>query len=234
MTDALSLDLDTLAAQTATITRDPWLVRRSYGWGASEVAALLLAYDPREDEIASARVYHREDAAVGRSGVPRCVARKAGLLASRRSSRSMAVGSEREAELLERWAADAGERVWLADEAPREWYPLVDRECPELTATPDAWTRGPSDELLVVEAKCTADFPTELPWYWRVQVSAQIATMAAAAGYVVCGRGWITGASTVPIAWLVERDEDEIARVRRVARIAWAEVLRLRAAKGNA
>jgi hypothetical protein len=55
--------------------------------------------------------------------------------------------------------------------------------------------------------------------------------MAAAAGYVVCGRGWITGATTVPIAWLVERDEDEIARVRRVARIAWDEVLRLRAAR---
>lgn len=237
MTDDLSLDLattDAQAAEAAEAARDPWLVRRSYGWGASEVASLLLAYDPREDEIATARVYHREEADAGRHGVPRIVARKAGLAAPRARSRAMRVGSDRERDLLLRWAEESGETVYLADHAPREWYPLVDRECPELTATPDAWMRGPSDELVIVEGKCTADFPAALPWYWRVQGSAQIAAMAAAATMVVCGRGWITGADTSPIAWLIERDEDEIARIRRVARLAWEDVKRMRAAREKA
>jgi hypothetical protein len=128
----------------------------------------------------------------------------------------MAVGSERERELVAR--AEAGLAmgpIAHADLAPREFYPLVDRECPVLTATPDGWCRGPSDE----------------PWYWRVQLQAQIACMAAEAGALVCGPGWIVGSEADPIWWLVERDDVEIARIRRVAVRAWDDVERLRAAR---
>ena len=233
MTDALSLDAETVAAQSATVARDPWLARRLHGWGASEVAALLLAYDPRDAEARTARRYHHEDAEHGRARVPRIVARKAGLLAGRRQSSAMAVGSQRERELVALAEAElAMGAITHADCVPREFFPLVDRECPVLTATPDGWCRGPSDELIAVEAKCTRDHPgLALPWYWRVQLQAQIACMAAEAGALVCGPGWIAGAETTPIWWLVERDDDEIARIRRVAVRAWDDVERLRAAR---
>jgi len=230
--DGLALDADTVAAQLADRTAvDPWLARRAYGWGASEVAALLLAYDPRDEETRAARRYHLVDAGIGRHGVPRLVARKAGLAVGRRQSSAMRVGQLREAELLAHSeVASVYGAIVPADAAPREWYPLVDRECPELTATPDGWCRGPSGELIAAEAKCTRDHPgRELPWYWRVQLQAQIACMAAAAGLLVCGPGWVTGADTSPAWWLVERDAEEIDRVRRVARRAWEDVERIRA-----
>lgn len=227
MTDALSLDLETVASQTAEVqrVRDPWLERRGYGWGASEIASLLLAYDYRREEWADARVYHRDDAAMSRWGVPLCVARKAGLTRGKATSFAMRRGQERERELIETWARESGyDDVTLASTAPREWYPLVDRHCPALTATPDAWCRGPSGEHVVVEAKCTTDHPMRLPWYWRVQVSAQIACMSAACGVLVCGPGWIFDSGAQPVSWLIERNESEIARVRDVARFAWAVV----------
>lgn len=230
MTDDLSLDLETVAAQTRDVAlADPWLARRAHGWGASEIPALLLAYDRRADEAADARRYHLDAAGVGRWGVPRVVAQKAGLAARDRRSRAMSVGVEREAELLARWEAESGyDEVRAASSVPREWLPLVDRHCPQLTATPDAWCRGPSGEHLVVEAKCVTDSPSTLRWYWRVQVQAQIAVMDAAGGVLVCGPGWIFGAQSSPVWWAVERDEAEIARVRDVARFAWSVVEALR------
>lgn len=234
MTDALSLDLETVAAQTATVERDPWLVRRMAGWGASEIPALLLAYDRTDAEARTARRYHLDAAAVGRWGVPRIVAQKAGLAARDRTSRTMSIGAARERELIAAWAASSGyDGVTHADSAPREWYPLIDRACPSLTATPDAWCRGPSGELIAVEGKCTTDCPSTLAWYWRVQVSAQLAAMSAAAGIVVCGPGWIFGSYAAPLSWLIERDEREVARVRDVARFAWGVVTALRERAGR-
>lgn len=229
--DDLSLDLDTVAAQAASVSRarDPWLERRNGGWGASEIASLLLAYDRSESEWRDARQYHRDDAAISRWGVPLIVARKAGLSAKKKASRVMQRGNDLERTLIETWARESGyDGVQHADDAPREWYPLVDRTCPVLTATPDAWCRGPSGELLVVEAKCTTDYPRGLAWYWRVQVSAQIAVEAASAGVLVCGPGWIFDSHAAPIGWFVERDEREIARVRDVAVFAWAVVQALK------
>jgi hypothetical protein len=231
--DELSLDAETVATQAATVQRDPWLARRLHGWGASEVAALLLAYDPRDEEARTARRYHHDDAEHGRAGVPRLVARKAGLLAGRRQSSAMAVGSQRERELVARAEAlIAIGPIAHADCAPREFYPLVDRECPVLTATPDGWCRGPSDELIAVEAKCTREHPgVVIPWYWRSQLQAQIACMSAEAGILVCGPGWVVGSNTSPMWWMLERNDDEIARIRRVAVRAWVDVERLRAAR---
>jgi hypothetical protein len=236
MTDELSLDVATVAQQLADASaaadaaRDPWLVRREHGWGASEIAALLLAYDPIDVELRTARQYHLDDAAIGRLGVPRTVARKARLARARPQTATMRAGHELERELVARWAAQSGyDDVQHADAAPREWYPLVDRECPRLTATPDAWCRGPCGELIAVEAKCTREHPGHaLPWYWRVQVQAQIAVMSAAAGCLVCGPGWIVGSGAEPVSWLVERDDAEIERIRRVVVVAWDAVERLR------
>lgn len=227
--DALSLAPDVVAAQTATVARDPWLARRLHGWGASEVAALLLAYDPRDVEIRTAYVRHGHEAAIGRAGFPRIVCRKAGLLTYPKHTG----GGERERELVERWAREAGyDAVQHASAAPREWMPLVDRECPLVTATPDGWCRGPSDELIAVEAKCLPKSPPSvLPWYWRVQLQAQIACMAAEAGVLVCGPRWVLGSDEAPVSWLVERDDEEIARIRRVAVRAWDDVERLRASR---
>ncbi|MBK8260184.1 MAG: hypothetical protein IPK80_02470 [Nannocystis sp.] len=230
MGDALSLDHETVAAQTAVVVADPWLARRRHGWGASEVPALLLAYDHRDDEARTARRYHLEDAEVTRRGnVPRIVARKAGLLASVRLSRAMSEGARRERELVETWARECGfDGVTMADAMPREFLPLRDDECPRLTATPDAWCRGPSDELIAVEAKCTFDHPSECAWYWRAQTQAQMACMSAAAAVLVCGPGWVRGEDTRPVSWLIERDEREIARIRDVCVRAWADVERVR------
>lgn len=235
MSDAfagLSLDHETVSAQaTVARDRDPWLERRRFGWGASEVASLLLAYDPRADEERTARRYHLQDAERTKrgGGLPRIVARKAGLLAAKGSSRVMREGARRERELLDAWAKDSAyERVQHSDDAPREWYPLVDRACPILTATPDGWCRGPSGELITIEAKCTADYPPGLAWFWRVQLQAQIAAVAAAAGILVCGPGWVMGADTQPISWVVERNDGEIARIRFVCELAWRDVQRVR------
>jgi hypothetical protein len=236
VTDALSLDLETVASQVAgRAAVDPWLERRMLGWGASEIPALLLAYDRRPDEVATARRYHLDAAAVGRWGVPRIVAQKAGLAARGRQTRTMSIGQELERELVETWAKTCGyDRVTHADAAPRESMPWTDRECWALTATPDAWCRGPSGELIAVEAKCTTDYPQQLAWYWRAQLLAQLAVMSAAAGALVCGPGWIFSSKitasqrAAPISWLVERDEAEIARIRDVARFGWAVVQSLK------
>lgn len=229
MTDALSLDLDTVAAQASEVrrVRDPWLERRDHGWGASEIASLLLAYDFRDEEWRTARVRDRYLAEHSKHGVPRVVARKAGLGKYESSSG----GGEREEELIETWARESGYGdVRLAREAPREFYPLVDRECPSLTCTPDGWCRGADGELVAVEAKCTVEQPPpELHWYWRVQNSAQHACMSAGYGIVVCGPGWVFPATqTRPISWLVMRNEREIDRVRRAAEKAWSVVKTLK------
>ncbi len=233
MVDELSLAPDVVSAQLASAV-DPWLERRRHSWGASEIPALLLAYDRREEEAASARRYHLDDSGISRAGVPRIVARKAGLLAAKAGSRAMRAGAERERELIDRWSSAAGfDDVRLESAAPREWYPLVDRHCHRLAATPDAWCRGPSGELIIVEAKCTAGHHSHVEWYWRVQLQAQIACTSAAAGVLVCGRGWVMGSDSEPIGWIVERDDAEIERIRAVAIKAWADVERLREGADN-
>jgi hypothetical protein len=228
--DALSLDHETVAAQTATVVADTprsqWLARRKRGWGASEVPALLLAYSTRDDEWRTAYKKHQHLAEHGRHGVPRVIARKAGLAAHDRPTG----GGEREAELIRRWGDESALVVRTAvDMDIGELFPLHDPECVRLLCTPDGWCRGPSDELMSVEAKCLpGNPPAECPWFWRAQVQSQLAVQGLDAGFLVCGPGWVLGSNEQPISWLIERDEQEIARIRDVCVRAWADVERVR------
>lgn len=235
MTDALSLDIDTVAAQCADAKppRDPWLVRRDFTWGASDVPALLLAYDPRPHEVATARAYHREDAEHGRHGVPRIVARKAGLTGAKTVSSAMALGTAREAELLALWASRAGmERVYLP--GPRCLLPYVDRHCHVCAVTPDHFAIDDFGLDLVVEAKCTFDRADKGPhWFWDAQVQAQIAACAVSYGVVVVGPGWARDAELrdAPVAHVVMPDEAAQARIRRALTRAWEDVVRVKERK---
>ncbi len=246
----LALDIATtdaqLDARSVEPARDPWLARRAYGFGASDVPALLLALGRRGPD---APRYMKENAklvsARGRS-VPRLLAEKAGILAPKKAGSAAAVGSAREVELLGEWRrllengqfyCDAESLIDTtsikhAGDVPREWFPLVDRTCPALTCTPDAWCRDTLGELVGVELKCSRDERRELPWYWRVQKQAQLAVTGETHGLVVCGEGWARGLESIgPIrVWEVARDEDVIAEIRAAAAAAWTVVEQLKAA----
>ena len=230
MTDALSLDLETVAAQCAEAkpARDPWLQRRDHTWGASDVPALLLAYDPRPTELATARKYHLEDAEVGRYGFPRIVAHKAGLSSAKRMSSAMQLGTDREAELLALWASRAGmERVYRPE--PRCCLPYVDRLCAALAVTPDHFAIDDFGLDVAVEAKCTFDRADRGPhWFWDAQVQAQIATCAVSYGVVIVGPGWARDAELrdAPVAHVVMPNTQEQTRIRRVLSRAWEDVLK--------
>ncbi len=242
MGDALSLDHETVAAQTAGrryAEADPWLARRAPFIGASEVAAALVAYGgtrppgplyahldaPTYVREAAARVAVQTRSRV--VTVPLFVARKAGYRKPQRSSDAMSRGTRREADLIATWwerQSDCAHRLALL---PRNVLPLKDGPShrTRLSCTPDAWALSPFDELIVIEAKCPRthyEASDPLPWWWRVQVQAQIAVCDAFAGVLVCGPGWgaSDGVNTDPISWSVERDDSEIEEIRRVSAMA--------------
>ena len=218
--------------------RTAWLDRRRHAWGASEIPALLLAYDERADELRTARKYHLEDAGIGRHGVPRIVARKAGLLAAKRASAAMRTGSEREAELLDALS------VWsdLTQIARVEGHPIFgpmspvrDRLGAPLAASIDAiaFVDGPGGGAVAVEAKCTRDGVVVVPWYWIAQLQAQLACSGYARGAIVVGEGWAAGADSAPRWWLFDACGEWHARIRRVAVRAWADVEMIRAGRAK-
>ena len=242
MTDALSLDPETVAAQCAEAkpVRDPWLVRRGFAWGASEVPALLLAYDPRPDEERAALGHHRESAEhasrrkISR-GYPRIVERKA-FAKDLAASLSMSAGQVREPLLFDAWVSQCGPELFAfrrASDVPPEWMPLVDRECPHLAATPDAWCRSTLDNgLVMAELKCSfAEDEPAMRWYHDAQIQAQIAVCSASSGVLVLGPGWADPKRELlapPRYREVTRDEEAIARIRRVCARAWQDVVTIR------
>jgi hypothetical protein len=232
MSDALSLDLDTTTAQAATVRRvpsDPWLARRARRIGGSDVPAVLLAYDPRPDEIDAAPRYIAEAAALTRTTrgeMPMVIARKAGLRAPVRRSAMMGRGLAREASLLRSWARTTGTRVVLASEMPPHARQPIDHDCASIAVTLDAMAWDAIDGWAPAEAKCTRDAYSAPSWYHRAQVQTQIACALAVGAWLVVGPGW--GASDdgggEPVAWWIERDDDEIARIRRAATKAAAQL----------
>lgn len=225
-TDALSLDLETVAAQLADkSTRDPWLARRDFTWGASDVPALLLAYDPRPEERATARKYHIEDADIGRAGVPRIVARKAGLTGAKGVTSAMALGTAREDELARLWARRSDAEIYRP--APKCLLPYVDRHCPCVAVTPDFFGIDDFGLDFVLEAKCTFDRRDTGPhWFFRVQVQAQIAACAVSYGVVVVGPGWARDLDMrdSPVSHVVMPDKQEQERIRFACMRGWQDV----------
>jgi hypothetical protein len=68
-------------------------------------------------------------------------------------------------------------------------------------------------------------------WYWRLQVQAQLAVTACEFAVLVLGEFWAATDWREPgpvRAWVIERDEDEIARVRAWVEEGWQRVEALR------
>ena len=232
---------------------DPWLRRRAHAFGASEAGALLILAGHRHPEDAPRWVAElARPIRVGLGGrwvqVPRLIARKAGLAAPAKRTPAMDRGIELERELfvravrlMVRGALRGGgglldpRSMRHAASVPREWLPLVDRECPRLAATPDAWARDILDRHVAVELKTNVRPIVDLPWHYRAQVLVQCSTMAAESGCLIAGQGWALPRDDGPdgptgplAAWDVERDEVEIERIRAAARSAWDRVEELR------
>lgn len=238
MTDALSLDPETVAEQTSGVRyrhADPWLARRALRMGASDVPALLLAYDRRPEEERTARRYHLDAAEIvqtRRGPMPLLVARKAGLRKPQGRTATMARGTAREVELLRRWSVGAREildgSLVLASEMPRWARHVIDHDCDALAATLDAYALDVLGAAMPVEGKCPRSSVDGLPWYWRAQSMSQIAATISEVGVVVAGPGW--GSSDdgggEPVSWMVERADDEIARIREVCRLGAADLAR--------
>lgn len=224
---------------------DPWLERRTYAWGGSEVGPLLVAYGlAPHNAILPAWVIDQAEH-YQRLGVPKLLAWKAGLrVRPAGDTKSKDRGSDRERELLSRYRAQQahllpGRRrvdprtIRHADTLPQQFFPFVDRHCHRLAVTPDAWARAARDgELVMIELKCTYK-PISVvrpPWHYRCQLQAEIAACSARYGLLVMGECWIDDAAPDgPVrAFAQQRDEELIARLRTVATEAWSVVEQLR------
>jgi hypothetical protein len=233
--------------------RAAWLRRRALGIGASDVAALLVALGRYrgdvpgyiQDKAKHVVVSGDLDVAAMRT-VPRLLAEKSGLVASLKVGPAALRGIEREGELLDLWRRLLGRGVFVAEHeatleaasiaaAGPQWImPLVDRMCPALCATPDAWCLDTFDAPVVVQIKCSYGARSELPWWWRVQVLAEIAVTGAEYGVLVCGEYWARERGAPPgdgpvRSWVVDRDERAIEEIRDAVREGWRVVEELRA-----
>lgn len=219
------------AIAAAPVVADPWLERRGLGFGASEVATLLIALGRRSD--VGAPKYVVENAR-------KLLAVKAGLRRPSKVGRAAREGNRSERALIAAWTADAAcmvrdqlVSVTHADAAPRSFWPLVDRHCPRLTCTPDGWARDRFGSDVIVEAKCTTA-PIAAPhWYWMTQVQAQLAVSACEWGVLVIGDTWAAEwKEPGPVhAHVVERDEVAIAEIRSAVVDGWRRVEALSAVK---
>lgn len=254
--DEISFELDAMTPraedyeQPATATGDDWLERRGYGFGGSDLPALFVALGIQDGTDAPDYITNRARITNRTRGVARIFAEKAGLLAPLKVGAAANKGTAREEELLLHWQQLLTRRQWygpherllvpsslgLARHAPKRWYPLVDRHCPRLTDTPDSWICDALDGLHVVQAKCSATEKRDLPWWWALQVQGEIAVQAADGGLLVCGEFWSAwhGNDGPVRSWPVERNDNEIARIRAAVSEGWAIVERLKAAKVEA
>ena len=220
------------------MTRAAWLARRSQAWGCSDLPALWLARHPELE--APSYLKARVGFPRGHSA-RRFVLEKAGIIEARAAGGAAARGTQRERELFAQYGAHlarghvAGpqaETLRYSDSVPVEWLPLVDRYCPRLACTPDAWGRDALGLLYAVELKCSVTERPELPWYWALQAQGEVAAMGCDGAYVVCGEHWAAGhLQDGPIrVWEVERDEPLIARIRELCVSFWELVENERAA----
>ena len=210
------------AAEVRAPPEDPWLARRRLTFGASEVPALLLALGLVPPTPTTPK--YMVDLAKRLFGV------KAGTRKPASAGRAAQMGNDVEVELLRAWNADPCSGYPAASHAssiPREWLPLVDRHCPRLSCTPDAWCRR-SGELVNVQIKTDVGGGKRMitPW-WRSQVQAEMAVTGSARSVLLYGGGWACDwmdRRERPVAWVVERDEVEIERIRSAVIVGWNRV----------
>jgi hypothetical protein len=249
--EALDFSIEAMSAglpepEGEPLPDDPWLQRRALGFGASDMPALCLALGVCTGD-APDYIERRSKITNRTKGFPRIVAEKARVVRPLAVGQAAEIGKRRERELLAQWRmrlergayyCDAerlilAERVRHHDVSMRCAAPWVDRHCPILTATLDAWADDALGDECVIELKCSATEHRDLPWYWRTQIMVQLAVTGAPYGLVVCGENWAAWhGNDGPIrAWLVERDEAAIEVLRDTARRGWAMVEK---AKGSA
>lgn len=233
MTDGLAMDLATMEAEAAEVRRappeDPWLARRRLTFGASEVPVLLIALGLEAPSPLTPKYIV--------SASRKLFGMKAGTRKPDAGGRAAQVGNDVERELLEVWSRDplsGWAAATHADAVPREWLPLVDRHCPRLSCTPDAWCRQ-SGELVNVQIKTDVGGGkrTITPW-WRSQVQAEMAVTGSARSLLLYGGGWACDwmdRRERPVAWVVERDEVEIERIRSAVIVGWNRVEQIMAGK---
>lgn len=212
---------------------DPWLERRQEGFGVSELGALYIALGLRTP--AGGDPKYLLDAA------SRLFAVKARLRKPKAAGKAAAGGQARERDVLADWidkgCPGADVTPWSvqhADELPKEYLPLVDRYCPRLTCTPDGFARDSEGRLVHVEIKTTwmrsdeKHMTGELWWAYRLQVLGGIAVTAAHSGVCVVGLGYASDDDGELAVFPVERDAEEIARIRGACVEGWKRVEAMR------
>lgn len=207
---------------------DPWLERRGLHFGASEIAALLIALG-RRDAIGVPKYMEKN--------AKKLLHVKAGLRKPDKVGRAAREGSRSERALVEAFRRDPAcpvrdllASVTHADAAPKSFWPLVDRHCPRLSCTPDGWCRDLFGADVLLEAKCTTE-PLGTPhWYWTIQVQAGLAVSSCAWGVIVIGDCWAADwKQPGPVhAHVIERDEAVIAEIRSAVVDGWQRVEALR------
>lgn len=240
MTDpALSMDLETMEAQArdaaAPVALDPWLERRRLTFGASEALALMIAVGAEKPwPNTPAYITRRAQALFGL---------KAGLRVEPRAGQAAALGQDAERPLIERWNRTRPHgfpAVTHVDAMPREWLPLIDRECPRLSWTPDGWARVLGANMPVEVKTDQRGHRTEPDRSWRWQCQAAMAVSGAASVLVLYGPEWaswrgLDGYERPIVPWVVERDDEMIRRLREAAVVGWQRVEEMRRGreKGN-
>lgn len=205
-----------------------WHRRRNRRLGGSEVGAALIASGTAtSQEIDSAPKYMLE--AASRTEVrlldgsvislPYFIARKLGLREAQRQSKVMARGLAREEELLSLWSQEQETRIVLARDLPTHARHAIDHDCDSLAVTFDALAEDEIEGWIPLEAKCPYRVVTEVPWYWRLQVQAQIAVAMTDVAVIVIGPGWGACDHGGGAIWssTIERDDRAIERIRSAA-----------------
>lgn len=217
---------------------DDWLRRRTHAWGGSEAAPLLVAYGLGPLGVHLSGWVTEQAEHYQRLGIPKVLAWKSGLRPRKKRNRAMERGVELERRLYQRYKEVLAPRRFdpaklrYSTSAPIEWFPLVDRHSRALAVTPDAWARNREGELGAIELKCTFRPMDAIPWYYRVQLEAEMAVMEARWGALVVGERWIDERTDVPPgpvrAFYVRPDPAMVQLIRLTCREAWhlAEELR--------
>lgn len=231
------------------------LERRRVSWGGSEISSIIhyLLDQPFDDGLAKfheivksydglfrdhfqktlideavppKRVRGLSKPQIERWCYPRTIYRKAGLMPYSSAGRAARLGLLRELELLRAAQPDiALINIAYVDQCPRQFFPLIDRHEPALSATPDSWGFDALDGSMVpIELKTTVRVaPADsLPLKYLIQLHAQMAVMDTACAVVAVGHFWAADfRDDGPVqVHRVHRNEELIKIVRLAARQA--------------